>query len=126
MSFESALREELFTITELVGNVHPLNASEDAEAPYLVYVSSEGLPDRTLEGFASSKEVSCELNVIHSTYGSLKTLTGAILSLIQSFQGRSIGASGPFIQSISYEEPVELYEPEIKKYRCNIEITVKI
>jgi hypothetical protein len=124
VSFETALRDELFTIPELAGKVHPLNAPEGTKAPYLVYLSSEGLQDKTLQGYLATKEVSCELNILHSSYANLKALTANVLTVLRSFQSRTIGTNGPYIQDITYEEPVELYEELIKQYRCNINIQV--
>lgn len=120
MSFESALREELSSISGLSGKVYPLAAPEGAKPPYTVVISSEGLPDKTLEGYQDSKEVPIELDIIGADYAEMKALEIAIISKIQTFQGRAIGSAGPFIQEVSYDEPVELYEQLPKWYRCNL------
>lgn len=122
MSFESALRDELAGITGLTGRVFPLNATEGTKPPYIRYSSSEGLPDKALTVFLSSKLISCEIDVIAGTYGALKPLAAAVAAKLQSMQGRTIGASGPFIQSVEYDEPQELYESAVDWYRTNFRV----
>lgn len=126
MTFEEALTAEMESIPDLTGRVYPLRAPESYSPPFLVYVSNEGLPDQTLDGFLLTKEINFEVNVIHSTYSNLKPLTDSVLSTLQSFLLRNIGTGGPFIQEIDYEEPVNLYEPEIELYRCFIRAKVRI
>lgn len=126
MNFEQALTAELEQIEGLMDKVFPLNAEEGTKAPYLIYFGSEGLEDKTLDGYLDSKEVDCELNIMQYSYSGLKYLTKQILSKLKSFQSRTIGEQGPFIQSVSYQKPVEIYEKEVDLYRCVIEITVKI
>ncbi|MFS1519682.1 DUF3168 domain-containing protein [Bacillus sp. SCS-151] len=121
MTFEEALQEELSTIMK----VYPLNAKEGTKAPYIIYVSSEGLQDKSLQGYLDSKEVSFELNILHNGYGLLKSKTRLVLQKVLSFQGRAIGNDGPFIENVSYEKPVELWEDQVKLYRCIINCKVK-
>jgi hypothetical protein len=124
IAFETALKEELSTIPELANKVYPLNASRDVAAPYLVYLTNSGLPDKTLDGYLESKEVVCELNVIHPTYGGMKALSNSVLMVILSFIGRGIGTGQfPVVQDVAYDT-VEIHEPEIKAFRCNIQFQV--
>lgn len=125
MTFEEALRAELSSISGLSNKVFPLHAKEGITTPYIIYVSSEGIPDKTFEGYLDSKEVECEINIIHNSYSSMKSLTKSVLDKIRSFQGRYIGGYGPLIQNVSYEKPVELYENEVSLYRCLIDIKVR-
>lgn len=124
--FETALVEELKTITEFNNRIYP-HTSPDANAakgiPYLIYVSSEGLNDKTLEGYQFSKFVPVEFNIITKTYEQMKILTKQVISLLKTFEGRQIGASGPQIDELTYQTPVELYEKEPKLFRCVIEVT---
>lgn len=121
MYFEEALRAELDTIEELTNKVFPLTAPEGTEAPYIIYVSSEGIQDKSLQGYLSSKEVPCEINILVDDYLSLKELTTTVLAKILSFQGHKIGDF--FIQDVSYEKPVEIYEQEVDLYRSVIDFT---
>jgi hypothetical protein len=125
LTLEAALRTELSSISGLSGKIFPLRAPESSAAPYLVYVSSDGRQYRTLEGFVDSKEVSFDLHVLDREYSTLKALTAAILSLLRSFQGRVIGASGPFIQAVYYNDPTEVFEPEVGLYRCTITVNIE-
>jgi hypothetical protein len=125
MTFEEALRAELSSITGLSNKVFPLHAKEGIKAPYVIYLSSEGVRDKSFEGYLGTQEVECEINIIHSTYSNMKSLTKLVLNKIISFQGNYIGGYGPLIQNVSYEKPVELYENEVSLYRCLIDIKVR-
>lgn len=125
MSFEEALREELSSISGLTNKVYPLKAKQGVEAPYLIYVSSEGVKTKSLQGYLPSKEVECELNIVSDSYSGLKNITKQVIAQIVSFQGRQIGSNGPVIQNVTYERPVELYENEVNRYRSVIDLTVR-
>ena len=124
MSFESALREELQTISGLSGKIFPINAPEQTLAPYIAYLSSEGTFDKTLTGFLNTREVACELNIIGATYPEMKSLEQQVLTKLKTFPLRTIGTSNVYIQEIILQEPVEMYEAELRMYRCNIEFTI--
>lgn len=125
MTFEEALRVELIKITELNNKVFPLNAKEGTEAPYLVYVSSEGQYDKSLGGFHNTKEVSVELNILHSKYSSMKALSKKVMDKLKTFEKRHLGETGPFIQELVFEnDGVELYEAQVDLYRKKIDIRV--
>jgi hypothetical protein len=126
VDFEEALSFELETIDSLSNSVFFLNADEGTKAPYIVCVSSEGLEDKCLEGYLKSKKIDCEINILHSSYRSMKDLTKLVKAKLLSFQGRAIGNGGPFIQNVTYEIPVEIYEKEVELYRSVIDLTVKI
>jgi hypothetical protein len=125
MNFEEALTAELTMIDGLAHKVFPLNAKEGTVPPYIVYLSSEGVQDKSFEGYLISKEVECEINILHSTYREMKGLTKLVLEKIISLQGRTIGEGGPSIQNLSYEKPIELYEKDIKQYRSVIDVKFK-
>jgi len=55
MTFEAALRTELMTITSLNNKVFPMRAPEGTEAPYLIYTTTLGDYDKSLEGWHKSK-----------------------------------------------------------------------
>ncbi|OMF35264.1 hypothetical protein BK133_11190 [Paenibacillus sp. FSL H8-0548] len=126
MSFEAALSDELETIPDLLGKVFPLFAPEQDDnkqplkAPYVLYESSEGVNGKTLGGFSADKTVNCELYILATTYRELKQLTSAVINLLQSFERRAIGSGALFITELTYEPPVELYEPLPRLNRCNI------
>ncbi|MEH7093941.1 DUF3168 domain-containing protein [Neobacillus vireti] len=124
MDFEEALRAELSAITELNNKVFPLNATQGTKAPYVVYMSSEGVQYQTLDGYLPNKEVECEINILHGSYGAMKSLTKEVIAKVLSFYSRTIGENGPFIESVSHENPVELYENEISAYRSVVTIIV--
>lgn len=123
MSFEEALVAEL-AVGDLANKAFMLNAPEGTKAPYVICIAGDGLPDLTMEGYQATKWVNSEVNVIHATAKQLKALVPIVLTKLRSFQGRTIGTGGPFINLITHEEPVELYEPEAKLYRCHIRFKV--
>jgi len=97
MTFEEALRNEVSSVSGLASKVFPLLARSQNQsllaAPYVAYVSTEGL----------------------------KSLTKLVMAKILTFQSRVIGTGGPFIQNVTYQEPVELYDDEPKLYRCVVQ-----
>lgn len=128
MSFESALIEQLKTIAGFGGRVYPLNspqANAGGGIPYCIIVSSDGLRTKTINGYQQSRQVSGEINIVTKPdYSDLKSLQAAVIDLLVSFQGNSISGTGPYIQEITYEEPVEMYEEAPKLYRCLISFEV--
>ena len=124
MTFEEALRTELITIEELNEKVFPLTAPEGTEAPYLIYVSSRGRYDKSLEGFQKSKSVSVEINVIHDRASKMRALARQVKALVMSMEKRRIANEGPYIEEIVFEnEGTELYEHEVDLYRCVFDLT---
>lgn len=127
VDFEPALVQELKTITALENRIYPLTAPEATASggvPYLIYASSEGLRDKTLGGHLNSKEVRAELNIIAKKYSDMKAITKQVIALLITFEGRQIGTDGPFIEELTYQMPVEMYESEPGLYRCIIELSV--
>lgn len=127
MRFEPALVQELKSITALGGRVYPLFAPEAVKkngVPYLIYASSEGLRDKSLDGYMRSREVRGELNIITERYSDLKAITKKVVALLIGFEGRQIGSDGPYIEEVTYQMPVEIYEAQPDLHRCVIEFQV--
>jgi len=126
VDFEPALVQELKSIAALENRIYPLTAPEATASggvPYLIYASSEGLRDKTLGGHLNSKEVRAELNIIAKKYSDMKAITREVIALLISFEGRQIGTGGPFIEELTYQMPVEMYESEPGLYRCVVEFS---
>lgn len=125
MDFEPALEAELSSIAELGGRIYPLReATKKNGEPYLIYASSEGLPDKSLGGFLKSKEVRGELNVVAARYSEMKAITKKVVALLIGMEGRQIGTNGPFIEEMTYQMPIELYEDQPALHRCLIEFQI--
>lgn len=128
LDFYLALKQELETIAALVGRVYPLTAPEARAGngvPYLIYVTSDGLRTKTLgDGYQTGRHVAGELNVIDRDYDNMKAVTGEVMDLLVGMERRVIGNGGPFIQELTYSQPVELYENLPKLYRCVIDFDV--
>lgn len=124
--FEPALVQELKSIAALENRIYPLFAPEAVKkngVPYLIYASSEGLRDKVLGGHLESKEVRGELNVITSLYSDMKAITKQVIAILLSFEGRRIGTNGPLIEELTYQMPVEMYEPQPDLHRCVVEFS---
>ena len=127
MNFEAALTQELKTIVALQNRVYPLAAPEATAGngvPYLIYGSSDGLRTKTLDGYQSGRLVQGEINIIAARYGDMKSITTYVVELLIGMERRVIGTNGPFIQELTYRQPVELYEQAPNLYRCLIDFEV--
>lgn len=126
MNFEESLVFELSATDGLNGKVFPLGAKEGTVPPFVVYVSSAGEETQALEGYTSDKSVTCEIHIVGGTYSEMKTVTQEVLDRIKSFFGRQIGVNGPFVKSVSYDEPHEEHIEELNFERCAFDIHVRI
>lgn len=124
MNFEEALVLELSSIPSFENKIFPLFAKEGTEPPFIVYISSEGERTQDLNGYANTKELTCEILIIAKSYIEMKENTKLVIDKLLSFFGRSIGIDGPIIKAISYEQPDELHEKEYEHYRCSFDIRV--
>lgn len=122
MDFETALRMELKTITDVQNRIFPLDAPKKTASPYIVYLSSEGQKTYTItNGYLADKIVEGEINIIADRYAVMKQVTRKVISLLTSMSQRVIGADGPHVDEMTYEKPVELYEAEPALFRCVVE-----
>jgi hypothetical protein len=127
MSFEKAMREEFMEIPGLLNKVRPFNAPEQTPSPYLVYIPSEGVNHKELGGYLDTKTITYELNLIGLTFAILDPIVEGVIAKLKSFEQRTIGTNFPvFVQEVTYEAPVGMYEFELKQHRYNIEFTVTI
>jgi acetylglutamate synthase len=126
MNFEEALESELTSIAGLEDTVYPMSAPEGIKPPFVIYVSSDGLQDKTLDGYLNSKEIECEIHVVHTSYSKMKALTKEVLSKLQTFYGRSIGTDGPFVKSFDYDKPTEGHEKELGYRISSFDIRVRL
>lgn len=129
MYFEESLRIELMAIEGLENKVYPLTASEGTNPPYVVYTSSEGVFEKTLDGgyITGTKEIECEIHILTGSYSNLKTLSREVITKITSFQGRVIGGlDGVRIVDVEYDNPHEEYIEDLQEYLCVLTLTVKL
>jgi hypothetical protein len=126
MNFEEALVVEFDSISLITGKVFPLYTGEGIDPPFLVYVSSEGLYDRTLTEFFQSKTIECEIHIVGNDYEELKTIEREVIAKIISFSNRQLGGTGPLIKSVGYDQPEEMYEGETNLYRASFDMRVRI
>lgn len=128
MYFEEALKTELESITALTNKVFPLTAIEGVGTPYLAYISSEGIPEKDLNGYSGLKEVHAELHILSDEYPSLKDITRQVIDKVVSFQSRVIGgADGVMINDVTLDkDPTEQFIPELLQFLCIVAISVRL
>ena len=127
MDLEEALVIEFDTISGITGKVYPLFTGEGVDPPFLVYVSSEGTYERTLTEFTGMKLIECEIHVVGSNYGEMKSILKDVIEKIISFRQRQIGGvDGPFVQTLQYDQPEEMFEGDTWIYRASFDITLRI
>ncbi|MDR6883115.1 DUF3168 domain-containing protein [Bacillus sp. 3255] len=126
MRFEEALAFEIELIPALTNKVFPLVVSADKTAPYVAYVSNEGLKLKTLAGYINSKSISAEVSIVAKTYPDMKQLTSLVTEAIIGFQSRAIGNGSLYVQDIICSEPQEGYDVEPELYRSTIPFQVYI
>ncbi len=125
--FAAALVEEMKTIVAFGGRVYPVfspEANAGQGVPYLIFVSSPGLRTKTQDGHQSGRVVRGELNVVSARHLELESLAESVINKLVSFERRVIGTYGPFVQDVTYEQPVVLWEEKVQLYRCLIDFEV--
>lgn len=127
--FEAALLSELAALPELAGRAYPLSAPElDAagrQTPFAILVSSEGVRTRSFSGREASRSARCEIHVVcHADYAAFKQASRAVLAVLESLERRQIGVSGPFVQEVVFQQPIELYEADAGFFRSVFEFEV--
>jgi len=125
LSFEEALKIELAAVAGLKNKVYPVDAPQSVKPPYLTYESNDLLELKTHDGYGDHGNLECTLEVMESTYAKMKALGGLVKAKIKSFQSRSIGTTGPYIQNVTIADlSPEMYEPNVDLYRKSITFTV--
>lgn len=125
LTLEAAIRLELITIPDIKDKVFPIRAPEGTEAPYLIYTTSGGDYDKSLDGFQKSKSVSVELNIIHRSTTRLRALTREVMALVLTWEGRRLAETGVRIDELVLDgDSVEMYEPQADLFRKVINMRV--
>lgn len=127
MNFEEALVIEFGSIEAITGKVFPLYTGEGVEPPFLVYISSEGSSEKSLTQFYDTRVISCEVHIVGNSYGEMKAIEREIIDIIKSFRNRVIGGiGGPFVHTVGYEQPSEMFEGDTQIYRASFDMRVRI
>jgi hypothetical protein len=127
MNFEEALQNELNSIPQITNKIFPLAATEGVKTPYLVYISSEGIQEKYLDGYEGSKEVDCELHILNDSYAGLKDITKQVISKVVKFQQSIIGGDGGvWVQDVTYERTSEQYIEQLFQYLCIVSVRLRI
>lgn len=149
MDFEQALIYELKSIPSLdatwIGTVASWNAADwswDQEPPkrvsplkspeytnsntsaFVIFSSTYGIQSKSLNGYYDGKSLRVEINAVAKRYAEMHSMEREIVELLISMEQRTIGVNGPYIQELTYQSPVELYEDKPKLYRCLIDFEV--
>lgn len=122
MDFEQAMRVELATVTNLNAKIFPLSAPENTNTPFLVYQKTRLDLIKTMDGTTKLRDARYEVDLISKTYDQLQELINNVKTKLISFEGRTIGIAGPYVQSMTIENVVEIYEDQPEFYRVNFEL----
>lgn len=122
MEVEKAVRAKINTIAELTNKVFPLSAPEGTTAPYVVYVTTADTETDTLGGWIGSYDATVEINVIHSSYSGMKSMSKTVISALKTLNDSTYGGVDFQAVHIDSNQP-ELYEKEIDMYRKIINFT---
>lgn len=122
MDFEQAIRSELSTISNLNTKIFPLFAPENTSPPFLIYQKTRLDLIKTMDGTTKLRDARYEVDIISKTYDQLQDLIADVKAKLISFEGRVIGTSGPFVQSMTIENVVEIFEDMPEFHRVNFEI----
>jgi hypothetical protein len=125
MDFEEVLIVELNEILRFTDKIYPLTASETETCPYAVYSLSKLEDIRNLnENHTNTSKAVYEINIYEASYKNMKASIKLFKDKLKSFAFRDIGGSGIYVQSITFINIIEIYEPELSIYRANIEFEV--
>jgi hypothetical protein len=123
MSIETALTQELQSVTGLSNKVFPIVAPEGIEAPYCVYELNDINRVMSLRQFDGLADADFSISVYHNTYKQAKELMDLVLTKIKSFLFYSIGGTY-YCQNCKIENEIETYDYEPRKYQCQIDIQI--
>jgi hypothetical protein len=107
VAFEKALTEELEKV--LPDAVYPLVAPEGTPLPFIVYASSYGDRDLTLDGYQINKEIEVSVQVVASSYFEMKQYTNTMIDALIAL--KVMGTDRIPVQHVHYEKPHESVDP---------------
>lgn len=121
LDFEQGLRNELQTISGLNKKVFPMSAPEGVKPSFVVYNKSNTEILKTMDGILKTRSGVYDIDILADTYAQLQIVFKAVKDKLNSFVGRNL-TSSVFVQNVTYENLIELYEEEVKWYRISMEI----
>lgn len=124
MNFEEALKIELESISGLSGKVFPIVSQEGTASPYLTYNKTGYEKYKTLGRVESLVDASYRLDIFHTKFTSLKTLSDLVITKLKTFEFRSIATTGPYIQMCIIDDEVPNFDQETQEYQSTIEIKI--
>lgn len=122
VDFEQGLRIELQSIAGLSKKIYPLSAPEGTNAPYIVYSKSSTDIIKTLDGNSKTRSGVYDIDILSNQYNNLQSLFMSVKEKLNGFIGRYIGGDSVYVQNVTYETILELYEPQVKWYRMSMEV----
>lgn len=123
---ETALRYELEkAIPELIDNIYPTNAPEDADKSYLVYVRISTEKIKTLEGYTNKQALSYMFSIMATKYRDMVSLRKQVEELLLGMIQRNIGhVIQYYVEDLDINNIDETYEHELKVNRGIIDFTI--
>lgn len=118
---ESAIYQELNTVSEIKDKIYPHVAPEITTTPYLVYTKSNSEEEYTLNGVTDNQTVIFDFNLYCKTYSELKSISKKIRDKLLSCFQRDVG--GFFIQSVNLNMR-DLYDSAVNLHRAVFEFEI--
>lgn len=122
MDFEQAMRAELITLSNLNNKVFPIYAPEQTPTPFVIYSKQSVELLATMDGMSKTRMGRYEIDIVTQTYQSLQELILNVKNKLLTFQGKSIGTNGPFVQAVLVDNVTELFVSDSKLVHANIEV----
>lgn len=122
MDLEQSLHYELASISGLSTKVFPNTSQQGTTTPYCVYVLVSTDREQELTGHNGMVEARFDIHILHKTYANLKSLMDLVIAKLKTFNLRTIGQNGVFIQQAEIDNEFENFQPNIEVYQGTIEV----
>ncbi len=124
---EASLKYELEQrIPELIGQIYPTHAPENATNPYLVYCRITTQKIKTLEGYTDKQALSYMFSCMATKYADMKSLSKKVEAFLMSISGTNIGEESIYVEDLAINNITETWENELKVNRGIIDFTIYI
>lgn len=117
MDFETALKNELSSISGMSKKVFPSYATEGTSAPYIVYHKYNRQLIKTLDGSTNMAESTYSIIILAETYKDIQTLYKAVRDKVNGFQDSVMGT---LVQGVFIKDVDEGFDEDVKLHRMDI------
>ncbi len=109
-------------ITSVVSSrIYPLISPQNPTAPYVTYDEGNDNRQRSFDGQNVLTEAFFDVDAWAETYAAAKALQKKLITSLKSFEGTI--STIPIFMTTASSGP-DVYEDQVKLYRCNVQILV--